>query len=364
MSEKNAIVTTTIYVPKLLDAYAADAKKFKHDVLFVVVGDKKTPAETAGYCAKLQATSGFRVEYFSVERQEEYLLRFPALKAHLPYNSIQRRNVGILFAYQAGCERIATIDDDNFLVTKNYLGSHVLGKKREYPFVRSNTGWVNVCQLLKEKRGRRFYHRGFPVEMRRAEKWNTKKQTGRAVVNAGLWLGDPDVDAMERLYHFAEPTEAVTYTGKENIAISKDAWTPFNSQNTAFLREVIPAYFLSPLIGRYDDIWAAYILKHITNTLGDCITFGAPVVRQERNPHNYWRDLDNERYGHALTMRFVETLASIPLTSKDYQACFAELAKKLPKALEARTDIKDDERAFLKGLTDGMKVWVETFAKL
>ncbi len=356
-----AIVTTTIYVQKLLDAYAQDARAFDRDVLFVVIGHKKTPLETAGYCEEL-AKQGYSVEYFSPERQEAYLAKFPALKAHLPWNSIQRRNVGLLFAYENDCPVIATIDDDNFLLVEDYLGTHGIGTKRSCEIVSSNTGWINVCSLLREAHGRTFYHRGFPLEKRTPdETWQTKKDTMMPVVSAGLWLGDPDVDALERLQYLADPTDAVEMTREVSVSPAKGVWSPFNSQNTALARDVIPAYFLSPKVGRYDDIWAAYVVKHVADHLGGSIMFGQPLVRQERNPHNYWRDLDQERYGHALTLRFVESLAGIPLKGKTYAACYGELVDALPEKLAARSDIRDDERPFLEGYFEGMHIWRDTF---
>ncbi len=362
---QTAIVTTTIYVPKLLESYAADAKKHGRDVIFIVIGDKKTPAETEKFCASLQKKSGFKVEYFSPAQQDTYLARFPALKKHLVWNSIQRRNVGLLFAYESECETIITIDDDNFRVTNDFVGAHDCAVPKHCEVVSTTTGWMNICTLLNEKHGRTFYHRGFPLEKRApTEKWKRTKKKVRPVVNAGLWLGDPDVDAMERLNYLADPTEATSYTGKTPLAPAKGTWTPFNSQNTALRRDAIPGYFLSPLIGRYDDIWAAYVLKHIADHLDDSIVFGTPLVRQERNPHNYWRDLDNERYGHALTLRFVEALATIKLKGKTYRACYSELATKLPKALAKRTDIRTEEKPFLGGYFEGMQVWVETFRRI
>lgn len=363
MSTASAIVTTTIYVPKLLDSYAEDAKKHGHAPLFVVVGDKKTPAETAEYCAQLAERTGLRVEYFSPERQDSYLARFPKLKEHIQWNCIQRRNVGILYAYEEGCETIATIDDDNFLATEDYLGRHSLGAAQPFVSAASSTGWINVCTLLAEKHGRRFYHRGFPLEKRLpSEEWTEEETSGRVVVNAGLWLGDPDVDAMERLYHLADPTDATHLARDVRLSPAPKTWTTFNSQNTALVREVIPAYFLSPKVGRYDDIWAAYVVKHIADHLGHRITFGQPLVKQERNPHNYWRDLDAERYGHALTLRFVEALASIRLSGADYRACYAEITETLSGLLQDPT-FKDDERAFLEGYFTGMRIWRDVFAK-
>ena len=70
-----------------------------------------------------------------------------------------------------------------------------------------------------------------------------------------------------------------------------------------------------------------------------------------------------ERYGHALTLRFVEALAAIPLSSTDYQAAYAELTDALPKAL-LTDDLKEDERTFLEGYFTGMRIWRDTFAQL
>jgi hypothetical protein len=100
----------------------------------------------------------------------------------------------------------------------------------------------------------------------------------RAVVNAGLWLDDPDVDAITRLCNDIVATEydaacaalcaayrlpALTvlsrYTRDSSYVMANGTWCPFNSQNTALHRDLIPAYVLSPLIGRMDDIWARCI---------------------------------------------------------------------------------------------------------
>ncbi len=360
----SAIVTTTIYVPKLLDSYADDAVRYKHRVLFVVIGDKKTPPETADYCAALAKRTGIRVEYFSVARQEEYLKKFPELAAHIPYNCIERRDIGLVYAYEMGCETIITIDDDNHRVTDNYIAAHGIDTERECDVISSSTGWLNVCRELEEKHGRNFYHRGFPIEKRYMEEvltHNTKNV--RPAANGGLWLGDPDIDALERLYWLNDPTEATRYTGTKQVALDIGTWSPFNSQNTGVRRDALPGYFLSPLVGRFSDIWGSYCFKYISDHLGEYVTFGEPIVKQERNPHNYWRDFDQERYGLALNMRFVDALGRVKLTGKDYRSCFAELTAQFPDAFK---DVKlaDDERAFLEKYFEGMRVWVQTFENI
>jgi len=360
-----AFVTTTIHVPTFFDSYAEDAKRYKHTPVFIVIGDKKTPNETAVYCADLAARTGFRVEYFSIERQEDYLKKFPALRDHLPYNSVERRNVGIVYAYELGCETIIAIDDDNLRKSDDFLGGHDLAQARECDIVSSSTGWINVCKLIEEKHGRTFHHRGFPLEMRyEDEVWTLEKRSIRPVVNAGLWLGDPDIDALTRLHHHTKPIEAISHARERNIAAAHDTWTPFNSQNTAVRHDAIPAYFLSPTAQRFSDIWGAYCLKHIADHLGDHVAFGMPLVTQERNPHNSWRDFDNERYGLALNVRFVDALKRVSLTGADYLSCYAELAEKLPNAFLPEVKTADDERAFLDKYFEGMRVWRDTFASL
>ena len=333
-------------------------------VLFVIVGDKKTPPETTAYCENLAKRTGILVEYFSVERQVEYLKRFPALADHIPYNCIERRDIGLVYAYERGCETIITIDDDNLRVTDDFIGSHQVTGTRECDAISSSSGWVNVCTELEEKHGRRFYHRGFPVEMRNIEeKWTRVRKVIRPAANAGLWLGDPDVDALERIYWTNEPTEAIRYKGKQQIALDVNNWSPFNSQNTAVRRDTLPAYFLSPLVGRFSDIWGSYCFKYIADHLGEYVTFGVPIVKQERNPHNYWNDFDLERYGLALNMRFMEALQSVKLSGKDYRACYAELTEQFPNAFGA-IKLADIERAFLEKYFEGMRVWRDTFRSL
>ena len=269
-----------------------------------------------------------------------------------------------MYAYEQGCETIITIDDDNHRVTDDYINAHGINIERACTVVSSSTGWFNVCAELEEKHGRRFYHRGFPMEKCNMEEVVTSSsKTVRPAANGGLWLGDPDVDALERLYWTNEPTEATRYTGAGQIVLDIGTWSPFNSQNTAVRRDALPGYFLSPLVGRFSDIWGSYCFKYISDHLGEYVSFGEPIVKQERNPHNYWRDFDQERYGLAINMRFVEALGRVKLTGTDYRSCFAELTAQCPAAFN-EVKLAEDERLFLEKYFEGMRVWKTTFENL
>jgi len=77
-SIKIAVVTTTIYVPKCLDDYFANAVTYGHsDTLFVVTGDTKTPAEAKSFCNEASARHGVKCVFMDVEDQKAYMVKVP-----------------------------------------------------------------------------------------------------------------------------------------------------------------------------------------------------------------------------------------------------------------------------------------------
>jgi len=347
-----SVITTTINKPILLKDYCENAKKFGHsEINFIVIGDKKTPKDVGRFCLELQRKCGYKVSYYDIKEQLEFLRGFKKLKDHLPFNSIQRRNIGLLKAYLDGSEVIITIDDDNFVLRdQDFIGKHsIVGKEKEFISLSSSSGWYNVCEMLEEERGLPFYARGFPLSKRwQEQKVTVKKKKGKIVVNAGLWLEAPDIDALTWL---DLPIKVKRFSSKyyNGVGLDIGTWSPFNSQNTALAREVIPAYFLSPYIGRYDDIWASYVVKKITDHLGHFIHFGLPLVRQERNPHNYFVDFDKERFGMEVTDEFLNNLDLVRLTGRDYSECFEEIKIFLKQN-------KKGEQPF-NNLINGIEIW-------
>lgn len=361
---KTTIVTTTIYIPRTLEEYARNARFYGHpDLNFIVIGDKKTPPETQAFCDTITSTY-YPCEYLSVDAQESYLRRYPALWKHLPFNSIQRRNIGLLKAWEDGADVIITIDDDNWTLNHDFVRLHgVVGQRPELPAIETSSGWFNVCSVLEEASGTPFYHRGYP----RGERWKEGESFScvapirrRVAVNAGLWLDDPDIDAMTRLERpiVVQGLRA----GYTRFALQPGTWSPFNSQNTALCRAVIPAYFLSPCVGRYDDIWPSYLVTRIANHLGDVIAYGEPLLRQKRHEHNVWQDLDNERVGMLLTDEFCATLRRISLHGTTYHGCYGELVEKLPTAWQPSGTWTDAMQAAREGLLQGMAVWHAVFS--
>lgn len=366
---KIALITTTINIPELFDTYAENAQAHGHDVFFVAIGDKKTPPDMVSYCAGLEKKYAIPFHALDVPAQEKYLVHFPELATHLEYNSVQRRNIGTLIAYQQGADVVITLDDDNYFIEGDFVGDHLVGLEKEMDVLISKTGWLNVCAYLEEEHGRTFYHRGFPLTKRfLAEEHRTERRRIHTVANAGLWLGDPDIDALAHFYYAALPLRATRFTRTEGFALESGTYCPFNTQNTAIAREALPAYFLSPHAKRYDDIWVSLIVERIAAHLGHHVSFGTPLVRQERDAHgvrtlkSHWRDWDNEEKGLRLHEDFIAALTALPLSGTSYGACYNEVREGLASHF-ADIPLSDDLRKLIDGYLDGMSVWIRTFAR-
>ena len=359
-----ALITTTINIPKLLDKYLESFKEeknhgnFDDEILLIVIGDKKSPPSARDYCERLAKKHKINLCYQDVERQEEYLKKFPDFNRYLPYNSIQRRNIAFIKAYEEGADKLITIDDDNFLLGQNFFTDHsIIGSQRKMPVYSSSSGWYNVCECIEEESGAPFFHRGFPLKERNKEKGAFKSKTLKTVkvaVNAGLWFDDPDIDAITRMQYPIRAT-SIKAGFPEIFSLSKDTWSPFNSQNTALLGSSLPGYFLSPSIGRYDDIWASYIYRAIAGHLGFSIAYGLPHVRQERNDHNLIRDLKDEIYGMEKSDEFCSFLRSLTLKGNDFKSCFSEITE----ALEENRQILVSKETNLnpENFLTGLKIW-------
>ena len=131
-------------------------------------------------------------------------------------------------------------------------------------------------------------------------------------VAAGLWFGDPDIDAVERIARRPN-VHQVSESVRDGLVVDSNSFTPFNSQNTAYLASIAPLMLLITEVGRYDDIWAAYISERIMRESGYHILFGKPFVWQERNPHNLLKDLKDELLGMEYTKRFCDDLLGMDL---------------------------------------------------
>lgn len=298
---KIALITTTIHPSEVLRLYRAIGP----EIPFFVTGDKKSPHHELRNLARELGD----VHYYDVRDQEK--LDYKSLEV-TGWNTIRRRNVALLEALRHGAEKIVTIDVDNYPMDHLYFHKFDALLSREFSglMVDSSWGWFNVGDFFTP----RIYHRGFPVTSRGIEETTARVTpvVGKKVgVAAGLWFGDPDIDAMDRMVNrpMIHQISQVLHSG---IIVKEWNFSPFDSQNTAFLRELAPLMMMLE-VGRYDDIWASYLAQRIMFEKGYHVHYGPPFVFQERNLQDLRGNLEDEIYGMKHTSRFGEHLTKISL---------------------------------------------------
>lgn len=297
---KACVVLTTISDPVVLEAYYRNFERFGRldQVEVIVIPDRKTPATAADRCAQL-TRRGLRTLCPGLDEQEEYLSRIGLPAEFVPFNSDNRRNVGYLMAFESGCDFVISLDDDNYARDdEDVFEAHsvVTAPAAAHPVVESSSGFYNICGLLAMEGDKRdVFPRGYPFFARHVESTVATNTAHAATpVNAGLWLLDPDVEALTWLV--LNP-HALSWRG-QSVILGRNTWSPVNTQNTSLRREALPAYYFLRMgypiggtaIDRYGDIFSGYFIQACAKQLGGLVRVGTPVAEHRRNTHNYMKD--------------------------------------------------------------------------
>jgi len=363
---KVSLVATSIRIPIELEAYARNAREHGHnDVEFIVVGDRRSDLGISSFCHRLSRNYS-PCEYLSIDAQQEYLSTHQSMIwKHLSFDSRQRRIIGMLKAWQNGADLVICIDSQDKLVEGDFIGSHShVGRIRMMTVANSSSGWFNPASMLRESRGQSFFLRGFPMKQRdNVGTPHFRDQSIAIAANSGSCLGHSDLDATTHLDHEIQ-VSGLAPDSPSQLCLAPGTWSPFPAHNLAMKREVIPAFFLSPYVGRYDDIWASYIVSRIAEHLGEGISFGSPAVIRNSATANLAKDLEQELVGYRQTARFCEALRSIPLCGTSYHECFGQLASALPAAWTELPKASGIEIEARNQLVTGIGIWHELIASI
>ena len=301
---KKIIVTTTINSPTEATKKFAEISQ-RDGWVFIIVGDTKTPHNEYFELEKKYSN----VKYLSPEEQEK---NYKEISDVIGWKTIQRRNVGFIAAYKMGADIIATVDDDN-IPYENWGQNLYVGKTIDVDLYDPELEVFDPLSITKDNH---IWHRGYPIEyLQKRHRVEYKGKIKRKVlVQADLWDGDPDIDAMARLTY----KPIVKYSDiTEPYCSNKIA--PFNSQNTFLSREVIPFYSVLPFTGRMDDIWGSYILQHY---FPNSVIYNKASVYQDRNVQDLITNLEKEIIGYRDTLRLITNLSRfeeiIPKTANDF----------------------------------------------
>lgn len=289
-----ALITTTINVPGNLESWR---NALDDDDPIIVAGDQQSPHnEISEFLANLPGDN----VYLGPAEQGKW-----ESSSAIGWRCVQRRNIALLEAIKRHPDYIITVDDDNYPLS-NLHGLHlddIFAGTVVPELVTAGNGWFNPGIACVPP----VIHRGFPMHVR-----NVQTQVDQAAlypvknvgVVASLWTGDPDIDAIERL-HSNPTTRGVSHPG---VILNAGTWAPFNSQATAFKLELAPAMYMWPGVGRYDDIWASYLMRAIMDRRNLHVHYGEPLVHQLRNEHDLLKDLEAEVFGMRHTPHLVQCL--------------------------------------------------------
>lgn len=272
MDSNRFIVITTIFPPTQAVSRFARMDGWR----LVVAGDRKTPADWSCPGAEFLAADASQTAEYRISRA-------------LPWNHYSRKMIGYVHAIRNGAQIIADTDDDN--LPREDWGFPVFDG--EFDTTPDDQGFLNVYRLYSD---RHIWPRGFPLQLitdlgRRPDRTNLIRRACRVGVWQGLADGDPDVDAIYRL----TDNRPCQFENRPPVVLGRGTCSPFNSQNTAFRRELFPLLYLPAHVTfRFTDILRGLVAQPILWIEDRRLGFTRATVAQERNPHDYLRDFESE----------------------------------------------------------------------
>lgn len=283
---KLAIVSTTIRGDGGYRDWDKELDNFgKFDAKFFIAADKNSiHFNDKGFLTPLQ--------YLSTKYQEKY-----KCSKFIGWKRWARRNIALLEALQFNPDYVLIIDDDNRPV-KNYFQKWynlIINKPMKILDVKSK--WFNYLDSGDSKS--KFFPRGFLISKRddvdlvKLKSFSTLPEN--IFLFQGISYGDPDIDAFARI---SDPTP-MPLSKVENINyVVKSNWSPYNTQNTLFKKELAPLAFTWPNSGRYEDIYSSYVWQHFIFTNKKYVHVGDSVNIQERGKRDNFRDFSLEHEGY------------------------------------------------------------------
>jgi len=246
---------------------------------------------------------------------------------------------------------IYTIDDDCF-VAKNPSGEDINALEQHIKNLLSPSTPDFFNTLYDPYAPGADFVRGYPFSMREGKP---------TAVSHGLWLNIPDYDAPTQMVKPAERNERYV---DAVMTIPKGTLFPMCGMNLAFDRTTIgPAMYFGLMgegqpWGRYDDMWAGWCVKKITDHLDVGVKTGLPYIWHSKasNPFVNLRKEYKGIFWQEEIIPFFQKLTLSP-ENKDAISCMLELAEKV------RTGLAHLDPYFTK-LADGMVAWIECWQKL
>ena len=307
-----SVVVTSISAPNpVLREIASQCKA--RGLSFYLIGDVPSPKDFS-----LEGC-----DFYSLERQKSTGLKTEEL---LPKRHYARKNIGYLLAIQNRPSMMLETDDDNMPLS-GFWGAREL---KQHVRHLAGCGWANIYAYFSKEN---IWPRGLPldaIQVAPPEYESLQELEADCPIQQGLADGNPDVDAIYRLV-FPLP---IHFHPDRRVALGEGAWSPFNSQNTAWFPEAYPLLYLPSYCSfRMTDIWRSFVAQRIAWENGWSVLYSSPDVFQERNEHSLMRDFGDEVPGYLHNRAIGERLAGLKLEAgqekigENLIRCYEELVR-------------------------------------
>jgi hypothetical protein len=289
----------------------------------------------------------------------------------IPTRCHAETSFGFLLAYEEQPDIVLELDDDTFPVPRNpiidghltSIGDHC-GK-----VVTSLGGWYNTLDSLRLNEPG-IFPRGHPYHpSARSGKYHWTTAASKVVLNMGLWLGHPDLDALTILSRGGLNGKCdVRSTGikEKQLVVGRGTYFSLCSMNVGFRPEIIPAFYQLYMnymgIDRFDDIWSGILFKKVADHLGAGVSLGRPVVRHQKRCRDVFKDLGAEVEGMAINDSLCQIVHRLTLEGNDYWTTYRSLCSGLEPAIAKMS--RPSWRKFLAEQVRKMRIWLSLIDRL
>jgi hypothetical protein len=292
-----ALITTTINVPAVLHLY----RKLGPDVKFFIALDKNSDFE---------GISKFGVDAGNTWLTPTWQNNW-ACSESITWLNDSRRNIALLEAVKYGADFIVSIDDDMAPLGLDFFERFEIMLSEPYSGLQLGTSghWCDVGRCTFNSAPQR----GLPPGVATLNEFSFAQDVQIGAMQ-GIILGTPDTDAGTTMarHPFVHSATDILRGG---FAIDPLAKSVFNSQLTAFRRELAPCFAqFYKWQGRNTDIMASLIMRRIMRERDLHTYFGPPFGFHNRSPRDPKKDFAAEQWGRENVVRFQDCLDATILT--------------------------------------------------
>ncbi len=279
------------------------------------------------------------------------------------------RNLGLYIAWKEADddEIIIALDDDCVVESAEFIEQvqSILTNTKK-PSASGLGRHFNIFDLFENSELQSLFPRGFPYSRRLGYiPWTFESTvSGEVLFNVGLWRGEPDINAIDRVTRQRTRFPDARLNCK-SVIVPPGVLISACAGNIQFRRAVIPAIYQFPMpveimpeweINRYGDIWGGFILKTLMDLREEFMSIGEPMVHHLR-VGAVTENTRKEHLGHLVNEEFLNLLDEVRNTIEraNYLDMMTQLQQEFRRLAPSTTPIL---RFYLTKFAKSLEAWI------